>query len=53
MGHPSARFLSQAEELAASVVRDPGSFLTYLGTLEVEHQRLSEATDTLTARNEE
>lgn len=42
-----------AEDLARNVVSDPTSFLTYLGTLEVEHQRLAEETETLTARNTE
>ncbi|PVH78756.1 hypothetical protein DL98DRAFT_590098 [Cadophora sp. DSE1049] len=53
MGFSRPEFLSQAEDLAESVARDPSSFMIYLGTIEAEHQRLSEATDTLTARNNE
>ncbi|KAK0114946.1 hypothetical protein ONS96_013421 [Cadophora gregata f. sp. sojae] len=53
MEYSGSNFLLQAEALAESVNKNPSSFLTYLGTLEAEHTRLSEATDTLTARNEE
>ncbi|KAH7403795.1 hypothetical protein BKA64DRAFT_641758 [Cadophora sp. MPI-SDFR-AT-0126] len=53
MGFPGPGFLPHAQDLATSVVKDPSSFLIYLGTLEAEHKRLSEATETLTARNDE
>ncbi|KAL5314284.1 hypothetical protein ACEPPN_018709 [Leptodophora sp. 'Broadleaf-Isolate-01'] len=51
MGFSSLDRLSQAEGLSWSMAEDPARFLDYLGTLEVEHQRLTEATKTLTARN--
>ncbi|KAG4440268.1 hypothetical protein IFR05_004229 [Cadophora sp. M221] len=51
MGFSNDYHSLEANELSRSVAEDPARFLGYLGTLEVEHQRLTQATETLTARN--